>query len=300
MTQNRATQPAPQNTAQPGLQSGSVIDANQRQAVPGASVKVERDPKQSSTKPKPSRESDVANSVLNLERETRKAESEAELGYLIVNGSRVAVQYRQALLLMRSGPKKHRTVAVSSLSAIDRNSTFIRWIESLAKEKLAGENMSKVVSFDARENATKSDLDASSYPFSQIAIFPLRLRDGSVFAHVMFTRESAWDERGLASAARLCETYSHAWEALTGPKRAKRKMQSKSLYWIVGLTTVVGAGFIPLPLSVLALQRLRHPMHMLWPHRSTALSKLCWWIRTQQFLKARLFSILMILICVTG
>lgn len=198
------------------------------------------------------REGDVANALLNLERESRKAESEAELGYLMVNGSRVAVQYRQALLLMRSGPAKHRVVAVSSLSAIDRNSTFVRWVERLAKEKLAGENMAKVVSFDVRSEAAADDLDASSYPFGQIALIPLQLRDGTVFAHMMFTRESEWDERSLVASARLCETFSHAWEALSGPARAKRKLQSKTAWWLFGGAAIFLGAFFPLPLSALA------------------------------------------------
>ncbi|MEM9733086.1 MAG: HlyD family efflux transporter periplasmic adaptor subunit [Pseudomonadota bacterium] len=205
-----------------------------------------------STKPKPAREADLANGLLALEREARQAQTEAELGYLIVNGSRVGVQYRQAILLMRSGPGGHRAEAVSSLSAIDRNATFIRWVERLAKDKLNKETMAKVLSFDAKAEAASSDLDASSYPFGQIALLPLQLRDGTVFAHLMLTRESQWDEKALVSAARLCETYSHAWEALTGPKRAKRKLRSKTLLWTALGVGILAAGFWPTKLSVLA------------------------------------------------
>lgn len=203
--------------------------------------------------PNRARESDIANALLNLERETRKAETEAELGYLMVNGSRVAIQYRQALLLMRAGGgNKRRVVAVSSLSAIDRNSTFIRWVERLAKSKLNGEAGEKAVAFDVRAEAAASDLDASSYPFGNIAFIPLKLRDGTVFAHLMLTRENEWDERSLIAAGRLCETFSHAWEALSGPKRVKHKMQSRNMLWILALGTIVAAGFYPIPLSVLA------------------------------------------------
>ncbi len=202
--------------------------------------------------PSRARESDIANALLNLEREARKAETEAELGYLMVNGSRVAVQYRQALLVMRAGGAKHRVVAVSSLSAIDRNSTFIRWVERLAKLKLTGEDTAKVVSFDVRAEAASDDLDASSYPFANVAFVPLQLRDGTVFAHLMFTREGDWDERSLVAAARLCETFSHSWEALTGPTQVKRKMRSRNLLWIISGAAIMAAGFYPVPLSVLA------------------------------------------------
>lgn len=203
-------------------------------------------------KPALATDKDIANALLNLEREARKAATEAELGFLMVNGSRVAVQYRQALLLLRSGPDKYRVISVSSLSAIDRNSTFIRWVERLAKEKLAGDNVGKVLSFDAKREAAGSDLDASSYPFSQIAMVPLQLRDGTVFGHLMFTREAPWEETSLVAAARLCETYSHAWEALTGPTRVKKKLQSRSkLFAGIGVAMLL-AGFFPVPLSVLA------------------------------------------------
>ena len=202
--------------------------------------------------PRASREIDVANGLLNLEREARKAQSEAELGYLIVNGSRVAVQYRQAMLLMRAGPKNHRVAAVSSLSAVDRNSTFVRWIEGLAKSKLAGENCAKVISFDARQDARENDLDAKSYPFHQVAFIPMQLRDGTVFAHVLFTRETPWDEKSLVACARICETYSHAWEALSGPSKARKRLRSKTLSGLLLTGCVIAAGFYPVPLTVLA------------------------------------------------
>jgi len=198
------------------------------------------------------READVANALLNLERESRKAETEAELGYLMVNGSRVALPYRQALLIMRSGGNKHRVVAVSSLSAIDRNSTFIRWVERLAKQKLAGENLATVLSFDVRAEAAADDLDASTYPFGHVAFVPLQLRDGTVFAHLLMARESGWDEPSLVAASRLCEAFSHSWEALTGPVRIKRKLRSRNLLWIASVIALVATGFYPVPLSVLA------------------------------------------------
>jgi len=208
--------------------------------------------KAAASKTAASHESTLYQGLLNLERETRQAGSEAELGYLMVNGSRVAVQYRQAILLKRSGRSKHIVSAVSSLSAVDRNSTFVRWMERLCSQKLKGENLSKVLSFDARTAADEGDLDASSYPFSQIAVLPLQLRDGTVFSHLVFTREKEWDEKSLVAAARLCETYSHAYEALQGPKRVKRRLRSRSLLYGVAACVIVGAGFLPVPLSVLA------------------------------------------------
>lgn len=203
-------------------------------------------------KPRSATSSDSANALLSLEREARKAASEAELGYLMVNGSRAAIQYRQAILLLRKGKKGHQVQAVSSLSAVDRSSTFIRWIEALAKNKLAGDNGNKVVTFDVHREADQGDIDAKSYPFGQIAMLPLQLRDGTGFGHLVFTKENPWDERSLVAAARICETYSHAWEALSGPRKTKRRLRSRSLISGIAVVAVLLAGFIPVPLTVLA------------------------------------------------
>ena len=203
------------------------------------------------SKPGPRPAADTATGLLGLEREARRAETQAELGYIIVNGSRVAVPYRQAILLMRSG-KGHRTLAVSSLSAVDRNATFIRWVERLVTARAGGEAGGKVVTFDARAESGANDLDASAYPFPRMALVPLALRDGTVFAHVLFAREAPWEEEALVAAARLCETYSHAWEALAGPARIRRKTRSRTAVALALLAGTVAAGFVPVPLSVLA------------------------------------------------
>ena len=195
--------------------------------------------------------SDTAAGLLGIEREARRAETLAELGYIAVNASRTAVPYRQAILLLRKG-KGVRVEAVSSLSAVDRNATFIRWIEGLVGAKLDDENRSKIVSFDARRESNSSDLDASAYPFPRMALVPLTLRDGSVFGHLLLSRETSWEEPALVAAARLCETYSHAWEALAGPAKVKRRMRSRTaILAAIGIATLA-AGFAPVSLSVLA------------------------------------------------
>ena len=215
----------------------------------GANAKAGADPAR--PRPRPATSADTATGLLGIEREARRAESQAELGYLVVNGSRVAVPYRQAILLMRVG-KGHRVVAVSSLSAIDRTSTFIRWLERLVAARVTDETAGKIVSFDARKESGDADLDASSYPFPRMALVPLKLRDGTPFAHVLFTRETTWEEEALVAAARLCETYAHSWEALSGPARIRRRMRSRAGLAAGAAVAVLLAGFVPVPLSVLA------------------------------------------------
>ena len=202
-------------------------------------------------KPRPATGADTATGLLGVEREARRAETQAELGYVIVNGSRIAVPYRQAILLMCAG-KGHRVVAVSSLSAIDRTSTFIRWLERLVAARVTPGTAGKIVSFDARKESADTDLDASSYPFPRMALVPLKLRDGTPFAHVLFTRETPWEEEALVAAARLCETYAHAWEALSGPARIRRRMRSRTAIAAGVGAAMLLAGFLPVPLSVLA------------------------------------------------
>lgn len=195
---------------------------------------------------------DAAQALLKLERDARLAASEAELGYLIVNGSRASVPYRQAILLLKSGGKGFKTFAISSLSAVDRNSTFVRWLEKTAKSHLAGESAAKVVSVDVRQHAMRDDVDARTYPFPMFAFVPLAMRDGTVFGHLLLTREQGWDEPSLVAATRLCETYAHAWESLSGPRKLQKRMRSKTLLVTTAIASVIAFGFLPVPLTVLA------------------------------------------------
>lgn len=205
-------------------------------------------------KPRAVRDGDgsAAELMLNIEREARQSESEAELRFLMVNSTRRVVNYRQGFLLSKKGPKNYQVEAVSSLSAIDRNSIFIRWIEEIVEKSLQENGDDEVALIKINLDADKSDPDAKTYPFGCFVLLPLRLRDGTVFAQLVLSRENPWEETDVTAAHHLVETYSHTWQALTGPVQLKKRLRNKTLTAILTGVAIAAAGFLPIPLTVLA------------------------------------------------
>ncbi len=204
--------------------------------------------------PRTVREGDnnIANLILAIEREARLSDSEAELRFLMVNSTRRVVPYRQGFLLSRKGPANYVVEAVSSLSAVDRNSNFIRWIESIAKDALKKHGDEETSLINISKDNARNDPESKTYPFGYFVLLPLTLKDGTVFAQLMLAREKAWEEADVTMAGRLTETYSHAWQALTGPALLKKRLRNKTLTAILSGVAIAAAGFLPIPLTVLA------------------------------------------------
>lgn len=190
--------------------------------------------------------------ILGIERETRQAETEAELRFLMVNSTRKIVNYRQGFLLSKKGRKNYVTDAISSLSAVDRNSNFVRWIEECVDNSVKDNGDEETAFIKVTADNQEIDPDAKSYPFGNFVLLPLKLRDGTVFAQLVLARENVWAEEDVIPASRLVETYSHAWEALTGPRILNKRLRDKTLTAILSGVAIAAAGFLPVPLTVLA------------------------------------------------
>ena len=210
------------------------------------------DQKRSAPKAVGSGEHNAMSQLLNIEREVRQSGSEAELRFLMVNSTRGIVNYRQAFLLLKKGEKNYVTIAVSSLSAVDRNSTFIRWIEENVDASLKKNGDEEVALVNVELQGNSIDVEAKVYPFGNFVLLPMKLRDGTVFAQLVMSRETPWLKSDVTAAGRLVETYSHAWQALAGPRQLKKRMRNKTLTAILAGVAIAAAGFLPIPLTVLA------------------------------------------------
>src|SRR5690606_13735122 len=71
------------------------------------------------------------------------------------------------------------------------------------------------------------------------------------FAGMIMSREVPWIEQDSIVAARLAETYAHAWLALVGKRKVLPRLK---VGWLVGALAFAAAiaGAIPVPLTVLA------------------------------------------------
>ena len=129
---------------------------------------------------------------------------------------------------------------------------LFRWIEENVRQsfKENGDLETVLVNIGAKPN--NDDPEVKTYPFGHFVLLPLKLRDGTVFAQLVLAKEAAWTEFDITTLSHLTETYSHAWQALTGPVMLKKRLRNKTLTAVLSGVAIAAAGFLPIPLTVLA------------------------------------------------
>ncbi|EKJ95124.1 hypothetical protein C241_15238 [Bradyrhizobium lupini HPC(L)] len=177
-------------------------------------------------------------------------ETVGELAFLIANETIHIAKCRQVFVL--SGSEKNLAVkAATSVSGIDRNSPRIRWIEAIVSNLRNDRGLKDVCDFALPAFCPLNDEEHTSYASRFMAWLPFQLRDGTVFGGMLIAREVPWNEPELTIPRRLAATYSHAWAALSGKRRLKRRVRMKPLLG-AALIAAIALGFYPVPLTVLA------------------------------------------------
>jgi hypothetical protein len=188
--------------------------------------------------------------LLRIEADARRVESVGELRFLIANETMKLTKARQIFVL--SVPKGvFKVETVSSIGAVDRNAPRIRFIEGVIRQLSREAGLAKIKAFTLPAYCPPGEIEQDSYPFRFMAWVPFQLRDGHIFAGMLLARETPWPEADLLLAERLAETYSHAWRALSGPRRLKRNLPIKPLIG-TALLLAIAAMFIPVHMTVLA------------------------------------------------
>lgn len=190
--------------------------------------------------------------LLQLEAEARRAESEKALQFLMVNETRRLINYRQAFVITTAGAGSHRVEAASSLSIIDPNVPFVTWLESTVNKLPPGASPTAAQKVDetSLEPTEASRFKEFSLPY---AIYcPLPLHDGQSIGGVWLARETPWSDHEIVLLERLCETYAHAWSALMNPGQLRRPRVRKN--WIISAIVVVLllVSLIPVRMSTIA------------------------------------------------
>ncbi|WP_262528074.1 efflux RND transporter periplasmic adaptor subunit [Agrobacterium tumefaciens] len=188
--------------------------------------------------------------LLRIEAEARHVETVGELAFLIANETIHIAKCRQVFVL--AGSEKNLAVkAATSVSGIDRNSPRIRWIEAIVSNLRNDRGLKDVCDFALPAFCPLNDEEHKTYPSRFMAWLPFQLRDGTVFGGMLIAREVPWNEPELTIPRRLAATYSHAWAALSGKRRLKRRVRMKPLLG-AALIAAIALGFYPVPLTVLA------------------------------------------------
>ncbi|WP_244642916.1 efflux RND transporter periplasmic adaptor subunit [Phyllobacterium sp. 628] len=169
---------------------------------------------------------------------------------MIANETPRISRARQVFVFTDKGGHQ-RVGAVSAVGKVERDSPRIRWIESIIAALAKDAGLGEMREFTLPAYCAPDDEEHKTFPYRFLAWFPLKLRDGHVFAGMLLAREVPWNETDIVVVSRLAETYSHAWSALTGERKLKRRIRLKPLL-LGALIVIAAAGFIPVPLTVLA------------------------------------------------
>lgn len=188
--------------------------------------------------------------LLKIEADTRQADNVGELTFLIANETPKLSRARQVFVFTRKA-NQQRVAAVSAIGKVERDSPRIRWIESVVAALAADVNLDEVREFTLPAYCPPGDEEHKTFPYRFLTWVPFKLRDAHVFAGMLLAREVPWNKTDIIVITRLADTYSHAWSALTGERKLRRRVRLKPLL-AASLIAIVAAGFIPVPLTVLA------------------------------------------------
>lgn len=188
--------------------------------------------------------------LLKIEADARRAGTVGELAFLIANETLKLTRARQAFVFSGKGARQ-RVEAVSAIGKVERDAPRIRWVENLVRRLATETGLDENREFALPAYCPHGDEEHKSFPYRFLVWLPFKLRDGYVFAGMLLAREVPWNEADLVVASRLAETYAHAWTALQGTRRLKRRLPVKPLL-AATVIAAIAAGFYPVPLTVLA------------------------------------------------
>lgn len=192
--------------------------------------------------------------LLMLEREIRYQKSPVDLAFWVVNELHDFMGYSQSLVFRLDKRMMPRIMAVSGLTAIDRDAPFVRWIENRVHgevknfQQRSGEFQVREIDLGPDNQKRESE---TVYAFRQAILVPLADRDGEVFGLWLLARPNRWQDGEKTIAMRLAETISHAFATQHRAKRLRSRTVPNWIRFALPLLALL-ALFIPVPMTTLA------------------------------------------------
>ncbi len=194
--------------------------------------------------------------LLLLEANAREAGSLSELQFLIANETRKLVSARQVLVHRgEAGKSGWRIEKASSIASIDRNAPMLCWLHdeilSALRSARKSENPDTETSAPVGFRLDTALAPGGTYPFTHCLHIPFVDRNGITLGGMTLLSDRQFAEPDVLTATRFAATYGHAWSALKPASRSWQRLVTKRNA-IGVLMAVIAAGFIPVPLTVLA------------------------------------------------
>jgi biotin carboxyl carrier protein len=188
--------------------------------------------------------------LLQYEGDLRRQASVDELVYFLANETRRIVPYDQLFVLREAmAADRFQVIAASSIAIVDRNAPLINAIETgYAQRRKAGQT--EAANIDAI--SWSDDPSIADYPFHNWHWQPLLDRGGKSFGGLLFARAAPWQEADAVRTARITETASHAWCALTANKPVRKlpRITMQKRRWIAAALII--AALFPVRMTALA------------------------------------------------
>lgn len=182
---------------------------------------------------------------LDLERQTRAAQTPAQLAYSLVNDGQALFGFRHAALLITG-----KVQAVTGVSAVEPNSPFVAFVEQAVAQLFKREQLQQARIIAADVLSESLQVQWQSLSAAQVFWLPLIDRQGQVFGGLWLARDAAWSPAEQVLLAQLGDTYSHAWQALQ-PRKPWRLRWTRKRQALLVAVLLLGL-LIPVRQSVLA------------------------------------------------
>ncbi len=197
-------------------------------------------------------QNDFATELLIFESEVRQIKDERELFVHLCNSSRRIVPFRQAFYgKVNSKAKTFTLQASSSVSVVDRNAPFNRWIEKIAGGVLNEAESFKPQSFALPAFCDPSDEEKDTYPLPHFLWTP-QVVDNVIVGGFFLARETAWLDNECNLAKRLGDLYLHAQAATQGQKALTRSKINFRPVILAACALTAMLGFLPVSVTALA------------------------------------------------
>ncbi|WGY46413.1 HlyD family secretion protein [Vibrio sp. ABG19] len=206
--------------------------------------------------------------LLQLQQKAREAESLNQLHFVVLNQTKILLDYEQAVLW---DAKRQVVCGASAVTTVDPKAPFSQWIAKLSQQVARQEQGKQIhkVELDTLSaeadglNPEASNTDSlNREAFTQVAVWvPLLNSHHELVAAVWLFRSTALSLREKRLLTFWSEQVGFVWQALAQQSRTRAWFEGRSLrskmvnhkkLWCLVAVLAVGALFVPVRQSVLA------------------------------------------------
>ena len=215
-------------------------------------VQTQTDPKQTVAQHRTASQAkrNFAAELLAFESEVRSIKDERELNYHLCNSCRRVVQFEQCFYGKISKAGAFTLLSTSSISIVDRNAPFSRWIEKLAQRAIK-DSPNEQLKFSLPTYCDDTDEERDTYPFVEFLWTP-QVNNGVLVSGTLMARKIPWTEADCSKAVRMSDLYLHAQAAIKGQKELTRTRLSIKPVMASLCVLAVLLGFLPISITALA------------------------------------------------